>query len=231
MDVNAEALGRFPLFECLPTKEIETLARQSWSRRYGAKELILAQDDSTRDVFFIVGGRVRVSAFSASGREVSYCDLSAGQMFGELSAIDGQTRSATVIALEDTLLIQLSASAFCAVLERYPRMANAMFRRLVGLVRALSNRVFEFSTLDVRQRIHAELLRVARDQGVRKDGRVIIARSPTHAELASRVSTHREAITREMSALTRAKVIERAGHALIIRDIDRITSLLGGMGD
>ena len=95
LDSNAQALGRIPLFEGLPTKEIGALAQQSRSRRYAAKESILRQDDPTRDVFFIIAGRVRVSAFSASGREISYRDLSAGQMFGELAAIDGQTRSAT----------------------------------------------------------------------------------------------------------------------------------------
>jgi CRP-like cAMP-binding protein len=226
LDANAQALGRIPLFEGLPTKEIQALAQQSRSRRYAAKESILTQDDATRDVFFIIGGRVRVSAFSASGREVSYRDLSAGRMFGELAAIDGQTRSATVIALEDTSVVQLSASAFCTVLERHPQVANAMLCRLTGLVRALSDRVFEFGTLDVRHRIHAELLRLARDEGIRKDGRVMIARSPKHSELASRVSTHREAITREMRALARAKIIERAGGALIIRDIERLASLL-----
>jgi CRP-like cAMP-binding protein len=232
LDSDAQALGRIPLFQGLPTKEIEALAQQSRSRRYAAKESILRQDDPTRDVFFIIGGRVRVSAFSASGREVSYRDLGAGQMFGELAAIDGQRRSATVIALEDTAVVRLSASAFCAIVERHAQVANAVLRRLTGLVRALSDRVFEFGALDVRHRIHAELLRLARDEGIRKDGRIVIARSPKHFELASRVSTHREAITREMSALTRAKIIERAGDALIIRDIERLASLLAeGMDD
>jgi CRP-like cAMP-binding protein len=226
LDPNAQALGRIPLFEGLPTNEIGALAQQSSSRRYAAKELILGQDDPTRDVFFIMGGRVRVSAFSASGREVSYRHLGAGQMFGEVAAIDGKRRSATVIALEETSVVQLSARAFCAVLERHPRVANAMLCRLTGLVRMLSDRVFEFGTLDVRHRIHAELLRLARDEGLGKDGGVIIERSPTHSELANRVRTHREAITREISALTRAKIIVRANDALIIRDIERLTSLL-----
>ena len=226
MDDIAHGLCRIPLLEALPIEEIEALAQHSRSLRYAANELILGQEDPTQDVLFIIRGRVRVTSYSASGREVSYRDLGADQMFGELSAIDGQPRSATVLALEDVSLIRLSASAFCAVLQRHPQVANAVLCWLVGLIRALSERVFQFSTLDVRHRLHAELLRLAREEGILRDGRVVIARSPKHAELATRLSTHREAITREMSALTRARIIERSSDALIIRDLDRLTQLL-----
>ena len=70
-------------------------------------------------------------------------------MFGELAAIDRKPRCATVIAIQDSVLVCTPADAFCAVLKRNPQVAMATLCRLVDLVRALSSRVFEFSTLNV----------------------------------------------------------------------------------
>jgi CRP-like cAMP-binding protein len=122
-------------------------------------------------------------------------------------------------------MVRLSATAFRAALQ-HPAVANAMLGRLANLVRSLSDRVFEFSTLSVRHRLHAELLRLAREEGINNNGRITIPQSPKHAELADRLSTHREAVSREMSALTRARIIERSNDALVIRDLDRLTQLL-----
>ena len=75
-------------------------------------------------------------------------------------------------------------------------------------IRALTTRVYEFSTLAVKNRIQAELLRLARlASGDGKRARV--APAPTHSEIASRVATHREAVTRELNRLARLGLIER----------------------
>lgn len=226
MSAIAKALRRFSLLESLSDQDIERLSQQSRMLRYDAGNIILGQDEPTRDVLFIVTGRVRVTAYSVFGREVSYRDLTAGDSFGELSAIDGQTRSATVIAVEEASLVGLPASAFCQLLQERPQVAMAVLRRLAGLVRALSERVFEFSTLSVRKRLHVELLRLARDEGICQGKEVVIPNPLKHVELATRISTHREAITREMGELTRARIIDRSGKTLIIRDVKRLRSLL-----
>jgi CRP-like cAMP-binding protein len=100
-----------------------------------------------------------------------------------------------------------------------------MLRRLAGNVRALTERVFEFSTLAVRNRIHAELLRLAHasDKGTRP---ITIAPMLTHAELANRLSTHREAVTRELNNLTRLGVIARSGNDLVIPDMKALERLV-----
>src|SRR5262249_5502620 len=88
-------------------------------------------------------------------------------------------------------------------------------------------RVVEFSTLPVRSRVHAELLRLARISARDPDRTTaVIAPAPTHAEIASRISTHREAVTRELNELVRAKVIEKRGSALVIRDIVELTNMI-----
>jgi CRP-like cAMP-binding protein len=226
MDYIEEALTAFKVFRALPPDAIETLSKRCQWHHYGSHQLIVAQDDETKDVFFIVRGRVRVTVYAASGKEVSFRDLGAGQMFGELSAIDGQPRSATVIALQETVMARMPPNVFWMMVERYPQVTAAVLHHLVSLVRALSERVFEFSTRAVKNRIHAELLRLAREGNGPHNGTMLISPAPTHAEIASRISTHREAVTRELNELVRAGLVERGSGGLIIRDIDRLARLV-----
>ena len=225
MNDATPSLSGIELFDGLGGSDRDALARLCRWHRYTAHQYIIGHRDETNDVYFIVGGRVRVTIFSPSGKEVSFRDLSAGKSFGELSAIDGATRSAAVIALSDTVLASMSAEAFRRVLNDRPDVAAKMMQYLAGLVRKLSDRVVEFSALAVRNRIHAELLRLARDQGY--DGNTaIIMPAPTHADIASRVSTHREAVTRELNALARDGLIERRDGAFVIADAARLTQLV-----
>jgi len=112
--------------------------------------------------------------------------------------------------------------------------AMPIMQRLAGQVRRLTERVFDFSTLAVRNRIHAELLRLAR-QHMDSPNTAIIKPAPTHAELACFVSTHREAVTRELSELARNRLIQRTGHELRVLDVERLRKMVdlarGPVGD
>ena len=97
--------------------------------------------------------------------------------------------------------------------------------RLAGLIRSLSDRVVELSTLGVQNRIHAEMLRLARVAGVRRTTRAWRS-GPKHADIASQVSTYREQVTRELSALTRSGLLAKEAGALVIRDLARLERMV-----
>jgi CRP/FNR family transcriptional regulator, cyclic AMP receptor protein len=218
-------LRPFALFEGLSTAELRALEQRCRFRRYERDAAIVDYQENKTDVFFIIQGQVRVTIFSKAGREVVFRDLETGELFGELSAIDGKPRAANVIALTECVLASMPERALWDALHQHQSVADAMLRRLVSNVRALTERVFEFSTLAVRNRIHAELLRLARqsDKGTRP---LTIAPMLTHAELASRLSTHREAVTREFAELARLGLIERNGNDLIIPDVEALARLV-----
>jgi CRP/FNR family transcriptional regulator, cyclic AMP receptor protein len=217
---SGEALARLELFRNLPVEALHAIAQQCLWCRYEARRVILGYQDETQDVFFIINGQVRASYYSAGGQEVTFRDLSAGDMFGEIAAIDGLPRSLGVVALAETLVAIMPASVFWNVLRKHESVAAATFRRLARLVRGLSKRVVEFSTLAVRNRLHVELLRLARDAVPDSTGNTVtLVAPPTHAELASRISTHREAVTRELNDLCRAGLLEKRRGCLIIRDL------------
>ena len=225
MNGAKSTLSDIELFSGLPVRALDDLANGCRWRRYTAGQQVIGHMDETTDVYFIVTGQVRAIIYSAAGKEVAFRDLRTGESFGELSAIDGEARSANVVALTDSLLAAMPANRFRRMLRDHPEVAQNIMQHLVGLVRKLSDRVVEFSVLAVKNRIHAELLRLARDHGG-DGGSAVISPAPTHAEIASRVSTHREAVTRELNALDHGGLIKRGSGALIISDVSRLARLV-----
>ena len=89
----------------------------------------------------------------------------------------------------------------------------------------MTKRVYEFSALPVRNRIQSELLRLA--SLAPREGRIAnISGAPTHLEIASRTSTHREAVSRELSRLSRLGLLERRGRGLLVKDVDRLAAMV-----
>jgi CRP/FNR family cyclic AMP-dependent transcriptional regulator len=176
-------------------------------------------------VFLLVSGRVRVTTYSANGRQVTFRDAEAGQYFGDIAAIDGGPRSADVVTLEPSVVASLDRSAFMTLLRDEPLVAERVMQRLASLVRQLSERVIDLSTLGVQNRLHAELLRLARAAGV-ESNEARLEPAPKHAALASQISTNREQVTRELNVLVRSGVLRKDGKALLVSDAARLESMV-----
>jgi CRP/FNR family cyclic AMP-dependent transcriptional regulator len=187
-------------------------------RNYPRGRTIIHVRDTTRNVFFLITGRARVIMYSATGKPVSFREIGRGEMFGEFAAIDGGPRSTSVELLEASCVASMSAADFMAVLRAEPVVMEAVLVHAVALMRGLTARVFEFSTLAVNNRIHAEILRLAK-AGVVLGRKARIFPFPKHGEIASRISTHREAVTRRLNFLERKKLIQRSGATLVIHDL------------
>ena len=186
---------------------------------------IITQQDASNDVLFVVEGRARVIIYSLNGKTVTFRDIDVGDFVGELSAIDGSPRSASVEAVERCLVAHMPATVFKQALTANADVTQAAFLHFTNQIRKLTERVFEFSTLAVRNRIQAELLRLAGDE-TDSGGAAVLSPAPTHAEIASRVSTHREAVTRELQRLSQLNVIEKQGRSLRITDVARLEDMV-----
>ena len=227
---DGSVLGAVRIFRELSPDELVSVAERCRWRHFARGQQIVRVEEDTIDVYFVVAGTARAEVHSSAGRTVTFRDLGPGEMFGEIAAIDGGLRSADVVAASDVTIASLPAEVFREILVEFPAVAEATLRRLVALVRSLSDRVVEFSTLAVRNRIHAELLRLSRDH-LTEDNAATITPAPTHAEIASRVSTHREAVSRELSSLARGGIVERRGGGLVVPDIDRLAQLIRDLTD
>jgi CRP/FNR family transcriptional regulator, cyclic AMP receptor protein len=219
------SLKGIAIFANLSPDSIERIERRCAWKRYAPGESILDYLDKSDDVFFIALGEVRVTIYSTVGKAVSLREMGTGEIFGEFPAIDGGSRSASVEARTNCLIASMPGSSFRELLQSEPGLAQALLPRLVRTIRALTTRVYEFSTLAVNNRIQAELLRLA-TFGPREGKSARIVPAPTHVDIASRVSTHREAVTRELSRLSRIGIIERRGGTLLVKDVDRLAQMV-----
>ncbi len=227
-DRLARALSEIAPFTELDEESLEAVAESCRFERYDAKRQVIAYQDDSADVFFIVSGIVRVVIHSLWGKEISYRDLEAGEMFGELAAIDGEQRSASVVAVAETLLVAMPEAAFREAIRDHPSVADAVLQRLTRLVRLYSQRLSEMRTLDVQSRIRAELVRLA-EGSLGEDNTASISPLPTSADIAARVNTRREAVSRELASLTRRGLIKRHHKTLTIRDFAALNRLVESM--
>ena len=220
-ETDLNLIGEQALFRELELHDRQLAARLcTWTTHPHDTE-ILSESEVSTDIFFVVRGDVVAKSYSASGREVTFNTICSGQLFGEFSAIDGRPRSASVRTVGNVVIARMTSTAFRDFLVHHPSVALLFSEHLVEKVRALSKRVFEFSTLSVRYRVRAELLRMCRGQ---KDesGQVSLDPAPTHYELATRLSTHREAVSRELSYLAARKVIKLDRRRIRVLDVKRL---------
>jgi CRP/FNR family cyclic AMP-dependent transcriptional regulator len=213
-----------PFFRFLDDGSMKRLLGKCVYTHFQPGQIILSHEEETTDVLFLIEGQARVNIYSATGRRVSFREIKAGAVFGELSAIDAQPRSATVEAVDACSAVKMQREVFFRALETEPEFMKALMIHLAQQVRALTSRVFEFSTLAVRNRVQAELLRMAT-----RSGR--ISPTPTHEDIASRISTHREAVTRELSRLEAIGLLAKDGRALQIKDMEALRRLVDEISD
>ncbi len=226
------ALRTVELFAGLSEARLDQLAQAClWHNLPARQALLLRSVDGhpappgEARVYFIVSGAVRIAIFSAGGRQVTFRDHGAGEMFGDLAVIDEGPRSADVSTLEPSVLASLGRDDFMTLMQEEPLVAERVLRRLAALVRQLSDRVVDLSTLSVPDRLCAELLRLAQEAGV-VDNRARLDPAPPHALLASRVSTNREQISREIAVLARSGLLRKDGAALWVTDVDALVRRL-----
>jgi CRP-like cAMP-binding protein len=186
---------------------------------------LVEKGSRSKDVFFLLEGRAKVLLYSSSGREVCVHNIGPGDTFGDIAVLDGEPRSASIMAASELRVAVMRAKDFMTCLESSPAAGLWLARNLASGVRRLTEQVFELSALNVQARIHCELLRLAQG-GERRNGGIEVRPAPTHAELASRIGTHREAVTREMRVLSDGGIIRYGRRSLVIVDLARLEQVV-----
>src|SRR3954467_4960457 len=134
-------LQKVELFKGLETATLREIAQQCTWTRCKRNAVVIRREGTDRDVYFVISGMVRMAAPSARGRSLILRDVPAGEVFGELSAIDGRSRFADVLSVRESLLASMPADAFRAILAKHPSVRERLLRRLTGSVRALAARL------------------------------------------------------------------------------------------
>jgi len=211
-----------PCFKTLDSEACRVLDRQCLWVKTQAGAWVVGQSSHDRDVYFIMTGHLR-AVLNMARQDLIFTDMMAGGFFGEMSAFDGAPRAASVFAVTDSLVAKMPGPIFVELMFSHRPLGDAVVGTLIERVRAMSRRVGELGALNVRARVHAELLRLARPD--RDDPRrAIIITPPNQSEIAARINTRRETVSRELNAMERCGLIERRRGAIVITDALRLSA-------
>ena len=213
---NIELLKTVSLFWDLDKTELGYISDKMVSKKFENGNLIFLEESEGKNLFFVVEGSVKVTRLSKDGREVILAMLNAGDFFGEMSLLDGEARSANVIALEKTEVLSLNRDDFLVVLHDYPKIAIQLLKEMTSRLRKSDRQIVSLSLSDAEKRIALCIVRFADEQGVIKNGQVTIPKIPIQQDIANMAGTSRETVSRAMSLLTEEKYIKRNGKELKI---------------
>ena len=227
-DTTMHDLRAFALFDGIDESQMAPFWDRCRLSTYDAGEMIIDHKEPSHDVRFILQGTVRIVVRMLEGREVIFNDLDSGTFFGELSAIDGGPRSANVTALTRVKIGVMPQAVFEEMCRSVPELSWRVMGQLAGMVRNLSDRLSEFSFLKAKHRLYAVLLRLSKERivaGERNGTQRIISPSPRQSDIADRISSRREIVSREMKELERMGIMERTRGGLVILKPDLLSNL------
>lgn len=205
-------LRNVPYFSGVPAADLEKLAASAIKKSYPKNAVVINEGDEAGALFIILGGRVQTFLSNESGRTVTLSTQESGSFFGELSLLDGEPRSASVMTLEPTACLLFPRHAFQTWLQEHPNAALSIIQSLTMRVRILTESVRGFALSDVYGRLIKTLHGAAAVQGEEW----AIHPKPSHQELANLIGCSREMVSRIMKDLTRGGYVSSEGKTLRI---------------
>lgn len=212
--LDPASLAALPMFEHCDPLVLAALARTLHVHALAARQELPAPSDGEPHLGLVLEGRLRLVHAAGGARDLVILEWHAGDLVEPFDPRCGGPPGLRTVAAGPTRVGRLRGAELLALCARYPELHVQVLAHGAALAGRFAQRIVELSTWPVRRRIHAELLRAARHDPER--GALYIMPVPRHAEIASRVSTHREAVTRELGRLARSGVIERQPRRLVI---------------
>lgn len=222
---DVDRLRVISLFKKISEEKLASIWNKMRFSSFEQDEIVVSQGDHVNSVFFVISGKVQANYTSYTGKTVYLREFGPGRMFGELAAFDRYRAIATFVALEKTLIGTISSPQYRKICVQDPLIAEAAFYELSGRTRSLIFHMVEMSTLGANNRIHAELLRLGR-QGSISGSRSEISPAPTHADIAFRVNTQREVVTRELNRLESLGIVQKTRSSIVITCMTRLEGLV-----
>ena len=215
---SAEYLRSVSIFSDLSDVELVSISKKMTPYSYSKGEFIVMEEMEGQQCYFITHGSVKITRSSKEGREVILAILTAGEFFGEMSLLDGETRSANVLTLEETKVLALNRNDFMATLEEYPRVSIQLLKELTIRLRNSDLQIASLTLSDAEKRIGLCILRLAGEQGTIKQGHVKTKKFHFQHDIANMSGTSRETVSRTLVLFEQNGLIQREGRQLTIVD-------------
>jgi CRP-like cAMP-binding protein len=220
-------LQNIPLLRGVDTETLKQVASVLQIRQAARGAHVLHKGGSGDYLLFLLGGRLQVVDVNEEGKEVGLSFILPGDYFGELSIIDDEPRSASVVACEPSLLAFLPRRQAQMLVYRHPLVAERVLRRMAAALRKASNYRAILGIPNAFQRVFALLQQL---MVVAPGGLIVIEKMPTQQEISIMVNTSRETVSRALSLLIKKGVVEKDLRRLIVRQPEVLREAAAGKG-
>ena len=197
-------------------------------RTFGAKDFVLLQGDPSDHVHILVSGWVRVSAVVEDGHEVIYALRGPGDVLGDLAALHGWSRTATVRSLEPVTLVQLTGAQFLACLRARPEISLAMLKSMAMRLRD-AERARDSATLGVVRRVAVHLLRLVAEHGRAVPGGMMIDLPLSQQDIADQIGAGRRTVARGFAVMRDRGIVDTGRRRIVVRRPHVLRALAGSV--
>lgn len=217
------------LLTYLEPDELPILLTGGVTRSFPSGDLLLREGDPTNHVFVLVAGWVRVFSTSMDGREVLLGLRGPGDVIGDLAALHGWQRTASVRTLHGVTAVQLLSAQFVHSLHTRPRIAVAMLKQMSTRLRESEITRVDFGTLDVTKRVARYILWLVEQHGVSEAGGLSLRMPLTQQDIANRVGASRRAVARAMRILRERRIVTTSRSRILVARPE-VLALFGNAG-
>jgi CRP/FNR family cyclic AMP-dependent transcriptional regulator len=223
-----DSLKRIPIFRELEAGALVEIAQIARAKVYKPRVQVFQQGDLSDSVFIIQSGYLKVAVSSPGGSLSTLAVMGVGEIFGELSLLDGGPRSATVTAMSRTDLLVIDREPFLHLLEAQPRVAIAIMGVLARRLRRVSERSDDLTGMRVSNRLAKQLLSLAENHGVRVGpSRLRLGVKMSQRELGELVGATRESVNKHLRAWQEESVVTEESGYLVITNLELLGSIAG----
>jgi CRP-like cAMP-binding protein len=222
MTDDADLLASSRLFAGIDAGGLTYLAEHAVHRSFERGQTIFREGDDGDSLYVIAEGGVKVWVSSGDGSEMVLATLRSPDAFGELSAVDGEGRSASATALERTVLLSLDRATLLDAVHRHPGVADGMLRGLGGLARRITEQASDLVFLDLAGRVAKTLATLAARDGRTEGDRVMLALPLTQTELAEMVGGSRQSVNQILKSFEARGYLVVHGREVEIVQLDAL---------
>tara|TARA_Y100000994_G_scaffold237253_1_gene228618 strand:- start:1792 stop:2469 length:678 start_codon:yes stop_codon:yes gene_type:complete len=213
-----EFLKDVNIFSNISDSKINELEKFFTLREYPKGSMIILEEEYGDVVFLVKKGTVKITRVNDEGKEVILSLMGENDIVGEMSVIDGESRSANVLAQENCELYAIRSEDFLQILKDNFEISFSLMGELASRIRKSDQHIEALSLSDAEHRIGVSILNLAEELGVIIKGKVTIENLPFQQDIANMSGTSRETVSRIFKLFEDRNMLIKKGHKLIIPD-------------
>ncbi len=205
-------LSKTIFFEHFPDEVLSQLLSSATKRKFKKNTLLITSGDDSHSAYVLITGSAHAFAEDEDGNEFILMTFQADDCFGELGVLDGLQRTANVVTTSDSECLVIPRAELIKSIESTPRAALAVIKTLVGKIRGMTEDINSLALMDV----YGRTIRLINSEATASEGDVLMMAKMTHQEMAKRVGSSREMVSKILKELRKGGYIDIDNHQIIV---------------